>query len=274
MWRADLNGPQGPMQVSAAAAIDVGGGNRFEVDENRVLGRAYLGRMYARYGNWRDAVLAYNWGPGNLDQWIGAGRPADWVNAGLSSYVTRILNETLSRDESFDPAPMSSAGDFPTPPNSSSPTKAEPEVHEETIGDSHLRKKVAANNRMISQLRALLDAMTRGATDRDFAEPTLSWLASERIEPAKLAAADAVAVRRLRETAAKVVLTISSDISHHPGDENFKPLNSARRVPDMDQLRLVAELLKSRLQEENSVLVLIDMHKRADIGRRSPTTIE
>src|SRR5271169_4627473 len=61
MWRPELNGPQGPMQVSAAAAIDLGGGDRFDMAENRQLGRGYLARMYRRYGNWPDAIAAYNW---------------------------------------------------------------------------------------------------------------------------------------------------------------------------------------------------------------------
>jgi len=30
MWRTDPAGPQGPMQVSEKAAIDIGGGNRFD----------------------------------------------------------------------------------------------------------------------------------------------------------------------------------------------------------------------------------------------------
>ena len=35
MWRSEPDGPQGPMQVSAAAAEDVGGGDRFDMVENR-----------------------------------------------------------------------------------------------------------------------------------------------------------------------------------------------------------------------------------------------
>src|SRR5208282_1883861 len=35
MWRSEPDGPQGPMQVSAAAAADVGGGDRFDETENR-----------------------------------------------------------------------------------------------------------------------------------------------------------------------------------------------------------------------------------------------
>jgi hypothetical protein len=93
MWRPQPNGPQGPMQVSAAAALDVGGGDRFDLTENRALGRAYLAQMYRRYGNWPDAVAAYNWGPGNLDAWIGAGRAPEKLPLTVERYRTRVLRE-------------------------------------------------------------------------------------------------------------------------------------------------------------------------------------
>ncbi len=95
MWRPDPNGPQGPMQVSAAAAGDVGGGDRFDLRQNRLLGRAYLAQMFRRYGNWRDALAAYNWGPGNVDQWIAAGRDPDRLPPGVAYYVTRALRNAL-----------------------------------------------------------------------------------------------------------------------------------------------------------------------------------
>ena len=91
MWRSEPNGPQGPMQVSAAAAADVGGGDRFDETENRALGRAYLARMFRRYGSWPDAIAAYNWGPGHLDEWIGGGRPADKFPAAVDRYRNRVL---------------------------------------------------------------------------------------------------------------------------------------------------------------------------------------
>jgi hypothetical protein len=97
MWRPELNGPQGPMQVSAAAATDLGGGNRFDMVENRQLGRGYLALMYRRYGNWPDAITAYNWGPGNMDAWIASGRPI----AGLPFEVERYRDGVL-RDAGFD----------------------------------------------------------------------------------------------------------------------------------------------------------------------------
>jgi hypothetical protein len=94
MWRPDLSGPQGPMQISEAAASDVGGGDRFDLTQNRVIGRAYLARLYGRYKNWPDAVAAYNWGLGNVDSWIRAGRPSEKLLAGVSAYTTRVLRNS------------------------------------------------------------------------------------------------------------------------------------------------------------------------------------
>ncbi len=91
MWRAEPEGPQGPMQVSAAAATDVGGGDRFGLFENRALGRAYLAHLFRRYANWPDAVAAYNWGPGRMDAWIGAGRPIDKFPLAVWLYRLRVL---------------------------------------------------------------------------------------------------------------------------------------------------------------------------------------
>jgi hypothetical protein len=91
MWGPDPKGPQGPMQVSADAAEDVGGGNRFDAKENRALGRAYLAQMYRRYGSWPDALAAYNWGPGNMDAWISGGRPFDKFPPAVERYRIRVL---------------------------------------------------------------------------------------------------------------------------------------------------------------------------------------
>lgn len=91
MWRPDSSGPQGPMQVSEAAAIDVGGGDRLDLTENRAIGRAYLAQLYGRYRNWPDAIAAYNWGVGKMDAWIKAGRPPDKFLVGVAVYLRRVL---------------------------------------------------------------------------------------------------------------------------------------------------------------------------------------
>ena len=94
MWRPDPSGPQGPMQVSGPAAADVGGGDRFDSTENRAIGRAYLAHLYRRYKNWPDAIAAYNWGMGNVDGWVKAGRPADKFVIGVAAYLRRVLHDS------------------------------------------------------------------------------------------------------------------------------------------------------------------------------------
>jgi len=94
MWRPDPSGPQGPMQVSEAAATDVGGGDRFDSLQNRAIGRAYLSQLYGRYGNWPDAIAAYNWGLGKMDAWVKAGRPSDQFLVGVAVYLRRVLHES------------------------------------------------------------------------------------------------------------------------------------------------------------------------------------
>jgi Transglycosylase SLT domain len=95
MWRPDTDGPQGPMQVSAAAALDSGGGDRFDIVQNWLLGRAYLSGLYRRYGNWPDAVAAYNWGPGNMNAWIGRGRQADMMPETVALYRMRVMGAAV-----------------------------------------------------------------------------------------------------------------------------------------------------------------------------------
>jgi len=91
MWRANPAAPQGPMQVSEKAARDVGGGDRFNIAQNRAIGRAYLVLLHRHYCNWPDAVSAYNWGRGNLDSWIKAGRPAQKLLPTVAAYLAKVL---------------------------------------------------------------------------------------------------------------------------------------------------------------------------------------
>jgi len=94
MWRFAPDGPQGPMQVSAAAASEAGGGDRFDETQNRALGRAYLAQMFRHYGSWPDAIAAYNWGPARIDRWITGGRLFDKLPPAVARYQTRVLAES------------------------------------------------------------------------------------------------------------------------------------------------------------------------------------
>jgi hypothetical protein len=114
MWRADPAGPQGPMQVSEAAATDVGGGDRFDPDKNREIGRAYLAQLYRRYGDWPDAIAAYNWGIGNLEAWVKAGRPADGRETGVAAYLGRVLHDSGLCEKAASTAPPRRAAPMPS----------------------------------------------------------------------------------------------------------------------------------------------------------------
>lgn len=94
MWRPDPSGPQGPMQVSEAAATDVGGGDRFDLTQNRAIGRAYLAELYRRYRNWPDAIAAYNWGIGKMDRWVKAGRRSDKFLVSIETYLKHVLRNS------------------------------------------------------------------------------------------------------------------------------------------------------------------------------------
>jgi len=74
--------------------MDVGGGDRFDITQNRAIGRAYLAQLYGRYRNWPDAIAAYNWGLGKVDNWIKAGRPPEKLLAGVAAYTVRVLYDS------------------------------------------------------------------------------------------------------------------------------------------------------------------------------------
>lgn len=87
-------GARGVMQLMPGTMRDPGFGITPMRDdseaENRRVGREYLDAMYRKYGDQTTALMAYNWGPGNVDKWIKAGRPADMVPDETRKYVSNI----------------------------------------------------------------------------------------------------------------------------------------------------------------------------------------
>ncbi|MEX2209131.1 MAG: lytic transglycosylase domain-containing protein [Myxococcota bacterium] len=54
----------------------------FEPEVNLRLGTRYLSLLYARYGDWNQALAAYNWGPGAIDKRLAEGEslPVQYTN--------------------------------------------------------------------------------------------------------------------------------------------------------------------------------------------------
>lgn len=86
-------GARGAMQLMPDTAKDLGV-NADDEAQNREGGKRYLGSMFDRYGNWDDALAAYNWGPGNVDKWIAKGRNTDAMPAETRNYVSDTLRRS------------------------------------------------------------------------------------------------------------------------------------------------------------------------------------
>ncbi|UAN16165.1 transglycosylase SLT domain-containing protein [Enterobacter asburiae] len=75
------SGAAGAYQFMPATARDMGlrvdssTDERLDPEKSRAAAQIYLNRMLKKYsGNLDDALMAYNWGQGNVDQWIEQGR--------------------------------------------------------------------------------------------------------------------------------------------------------------------------------------------------------
>lgn len=77
-WRPDGSvvvssaGAIGVMQLEPATAAQLGVDPN-DVNQNIQGGVTYLKQLYQKYGSWDQALAAYNWGPGNLDNATAAG---------------------------------------------------------------------------------------------------------------------------------------------------------------------------------------------------------
>lgn len=95
--RADAVSPKGATgvaQIMPATARSPGYGveplsDPSDPEQSRRFGQQYLGAMIRKYGDVDTALMAYNWGPGNVDRWIAGGRTGPVPNE-TSSYVEKV----------------------------------------------------------------------------------------------------------------------------------------------------------------------------------------
>ena len=94
-------GAKGEMQVmdktNLAPGFGVTPARNKSPDERARVGRDYLAAMVNRYPDRDTALMAYNWGPGNVDKWLKAGAPPDKVPGETKAYVAKI-DQMLMKD--------------------------------------------------------------------------------------------------------------------------------------------------------------------------------
>jgi Transglycosylase SLT domain len=181
MWRPGPAGPQGPMQVSAGAATDVGGGDRFDWVQNRAIGRAYLAQLYRRYGNWPDAVAAYNWGIGRMNAWVDAGRPARRLDKGVAAYRDRVLLDSgLCPGRQLAAAKWSIGLPLPAVRPRQKPGGRDTASGHDNVGAACADRAVSTGTRYSPLLVGLIPAGSYAAIDNAIERTAHDLLAAER----------------------------------------------------------------------------------------------
>ena len=139
-------GARGPMQLMPATAADPGFGMQpltgdqiNDPEANLRFGAEYLNKMFDRYGNREDALAAYNWGPGNVDKWITAGRDPNALPEETRGYIQKVTTS----------APQQPAGEV---------VRGSSDLSSLTGGDSSLGGEVVPLSAQISST-PLLDSV-------------------------------------------------------------------------------------------------------------------
>lgn len=64
---------------------------RTDPQYNAALGKAYLGKLQNKYNNDALALMAYNWGQGNVDLWLKSGAKVEKIPSETVKYLNNIL---------------------------------------------------------------------------------------------------------------------------------------------------------------------------------------
>ena len=93
-------GAQGLMQIMPANDASLGITNPFDPAQNIQGGATLLQQYYNQFGNWNDALIAYNEGPGNLQN--------KGPFASSQAYASSILGSAGISTDPTDPATIDS----------------------------------------------------------------------------------------------------------------------------------------------------------------------
>lgn len=123
--------------------------------EQERVGRDYLGAMQQRYGDLNTALMAYNWGPGNVDKWIAGGKNPAEVPAETQAYVPKVLaalNQGGGVSVLGPPAaqPTAQATAQPAAARYEGPLPQIPEDHQLAYQDNERNKALAAAHQVLN----------------------------------------------------------------------------------------------------------------------------
>ena len=77
--------------------LDVG--MRYDPETNIRYGTYYLSYLYERYGDWDKVIAAYNWGLGNLDDWLAKGHTIDDIPVKETANYLKKVNKAKEKYE-------------------------------------------------------------------------------------------------------------------------------------------------------------------------------
>ncbi len=83
-------GAGGPAQLMPGTASDLGVTNRFDPATSIPAGAAYLKQQVDKYGNIPHALAAYNFGPGNVDNWLKSGGDPSKLPQETQAYIAKV----------------------------------------------------------------------------------------------------------------------------------------------------------------------------------------
>lgn len=84
-------GATGATQLMPGTAKDLGVNPKDHL-ENVAGGVSYLTQLRNKYGDDETALIAYNWGPGNTDEWLRAGGDKTKLPRETKAYVSKVLS--------------------------------------------------------------------------------------------------------------------------------------------------------------------------------------